>query len=138
MRAFLVDTAAMLIFFTAVAMFTEIVIAGLTLQQSLAARAATVPVVLATGRAYGIWRDLLFAKVGSLVHRRGGKLIADTAAFVTFNVPVYIAVLVLVGARPNQMVLAVGSAIIGMIVTSRPYGIFLDAFRRAFGTAPAR
>jgi FixJ family two-component response regulator len=55
MRRYFVDTIAMVIFSTALGLIVEIAIAGLTFQQSIQTRAAAVPVILLTGRPYGIY-----------------------------------------------------------------------------------
>ena len=46
MRRFLAHTTAMIVFSTVAGMFTEIVVAGLSVQQSLYARLTALPIIL--------------------------------------------------------------------------------------------
>lgn len=99
----------------------------------LAARLTAIPVMLATGRPYGLWRDAAFAALrpsGTV-----GRTAVDVGAFVTFQVPVYAAILWLAGAEGGQMAAALGGATVGMILLSRPFGLWLDWMRRVCGVA---
>lgn len=112
---------------------TELLIARMSWEQVLASRVTAVPVMLATGRPYGLWRDLVLARLAP--RGRIGLAAADVAAFVTFQVPVYAAILWLAGATGAQMAAALPSATVFMLLLSRPYGLWLDGVRRLFGTA---
>lgn len=131
MKRALVDTVASVLFFTCIATVSERWIAGLDWPQVIASRLAATPAMIATGRPYGLWRDWLMHRSGA----RGqlGRGVVDTLAFLSFQVPVYAAILWWVGAAPAQMVAALGSAIVLMLAISRPFGLFLDVVRRAFG-----
>lgn len=138
-RAWLVDSLVGLVCFTVAASVTERYVAGLSWDQVAAARLAAAPVILLTGRPYAVWRDLvlercpqIFLKDGPLRHA-----VLDILAFLSFQVPVYAAILALAGANLEQIVLAVSSAFFLMILLSRPYGLILDAARRLAGTAPS-
>jgi hypothetical protein len=122
-RAAVVDSLAALVFFTAVAAATEFLVAGMSAVQVLVARWTMVPVLLLTGRPYGLWRDAILART------RGGPVLADTAAFLTFQVPLYAAVLWLTGMTAAQAIAAIVAATVAMTVLGRPYGIFLDRVR---------
>ena len=50
MKAFIVDTTATVVFFTGVAAFAELAVAGMEPRQVLIARLIAVPVMVATGR----------------------------------------------------------------------------------------
>jgi len=134
MRPFLVDTLATVVFFTVVAAFTELVVAGLEPVQVLIARALTIPVMVATGRPYGAWRDRVLRRLRP--RGRAGRAAADTLAFLSFQVPVYVAVLALAGAEAREIAVAVGAALGFMLASARPFGLFLEAMRRRFGVAP--
>ncbi len=135
MRATLVDTLATVTFFTIVAAATEFFVAGLSAQQVLVSRVTTIPVLFATGRAYGLWRDGLVARLDA--RRRGAvaMLGTDTLAFLSFQVPVYAAILVLAGATGAQMTRALVAATLAMLLLSRPFGMFLDWLRGYAGAA---
>ena len=131
MKIFIVDTLASVLFFTAVATFSELVIAGMEPMQVLLARTIMVPVMVLTGRPYGIWRDrvFMFLRPGTRVSR----IATDIIAFITFQMPIYVATLLVAGAGREEVLAAVSSAIVLMITTSRPFGLFLDLARRLSG-----
>ena len=129
-RLIIADITAMIIFSTALCMTIEVFIAGLTVLQSVHARLAAVPVNLITGRPYGWFRDRLFLFLGI---QRGSFLMmifGDTIAFVIFQLPLYVIVLLFAGATWTQI--GVSSLFMSMIfsLAGRPYGIFLDFCRK--------
>ena len=131
MKIFIVDTLASVLFFTAVATFSELVIAGMEPMQVLLARTIMVPVMVLTGRPYGMWRDrvFMFLRPGTRVSR----IATDIIAFIMFQMPIYVATLLVAGAGREEVLAAVSSAIVLMITTSRPFGLFLDLARRLNG-----
>ena len=131
MKIFIVDTLASVLFFTAVATFSELVIAGMEPMQVLLARTIMVPVMVLTGRPYGMWRDrvFMFLRPGT----RGSRIATDIIAFIMFQMPIYVATLLVAGAGREEVLAAVSSAIVLMITTSRPFGLFLDLARRLSG-----
>jgi hypothetical protein len=133
MRRYLADTFAMVMFSTIVGALVEVVIAGLTLEQSARIRLAAIPVMLFTGRPYGIYRNWLFRLFGNKNASRLKATVIDTVANTTFQVPLYCCLLALNGASIGQMVTAVGSITIIAILSGRPYGVFLVWCRKLFG-----
>ena len=70
-----------------------------------------------------------------------GRTLADVAAFLTFQVPVYLAILALGGADRSEMALAAGAAVPAMLLCARPFGLWVDLCRRilrAWGGCIAR
>ncbi|QFU08247.1 L-alanine exporter AlaE [Rhodobacteraceae bacterium THAF1] len=134
MRAFIVDTVATIAFFTVLAAATELFVAGMSPTQVLTARLVMVPIMVLTARPYGLWRDWLIARIKP--HSPAARLITDTIGFLSFQVPIYAATLLLSGASVRQIALALGSATFLMAVTGRPFGLFLDKVRRMADTAP--
>jgi hypothetical protein len=133
MRQYLADTFAMIIFSTIVGMFVEIVVAELTLQQSTSIRLAAIPIMLLAARPYGIYRDWLFRII---VGKKEGQLVAaaiDTLANLTFQIPLYVCLLIFNGASMGQVFTAVGSIIFIITISGRPYGLFLVLIRKLFG-----
>ena len=123
----------MVIFSTLCGGFVEILVAGLTFEQSLKIRLAAIPIILFAGRPYGIYRDWLFKRlVGEQAAQLKAALI-DTFANVTFQVPLYIALLTLNGATIGQVFTAVGSIALITAISGRPYGLFLVSIRKLFG-----
>ena len=135
MRLFLVDTLTALAFFTCVAALSEFFIAGMPLAAVLYTRLLMVPVIIATGRPYGWWRDRVFA----VLRPRGplASAFTDIAAFLGFQAPVYALTLLAAGATPTQIAAALGAAVTLMVLLSRPYGLLLDTVRHRVGVMPA-
>lgn len=131
-RRFVVDTIATIVFFTTVATFSERVIAGLDWSEVLITRAIMLPVMVLTGRAYGLWRDWLLR--GSGARHTVSRTVVDTVAFLLFQIPVYGATLAVAGANLAQTSLAISAAALFMVVLARPFGLFLDLARRVSGT----
>ncbi len=127
MKSYFIDTAATVTFFTFVAALSELLIAGMEPRQVLIARLIMIPVMMVTARPYGLWRDWVFSKTRP--QRRIWKIACDIMAFITFQVPVYVATLALAGATASEIVAAVSASIVFMILLSRPFGIYLDAVR---------
>ncbi len=133
MRAFIIDTVGTVVFFTIVAAMTEFFIAGMEPSQVLTARLIMIPIMILTGRPYGVWRDWVFARF--LPQGRLMSIIADIVAFLTFQVPVYVTTLFIAGATFREIQVAVTAAIFFMIVLSRPFGLFLEVLRKWGATA---
>ncbi|MEQ3624819.1 MAG: L-alanine exporter AlaE [Celeribacter sp.] len=133
MKSYLVDTAASLVFFTTFAALSELLIAGMDPAQVLIARLIMIPVMLVTSRPYGLWRDWCFARVRPM--RWINVTLTDIAAFITFQVPVYVTTLAVAGATLAEIGAAVLTAIVFMVLLSRPFGIYLETLRSWSGTA---
>lgn len=124
------DITAMILFSTAICMSIEIFIAKLTFIQSVKARIAAVPVNLITGRPYGWFRDRLFLFFGIDRSSPWKMVLGDTLAFVLFQVPLYVIVLLAAGATWRQIALSTGFMSLTFSLAGRPYGVFLDFCRR--------
>lgn len=133
MKLIFVDTITTLFFFTLIAAFTELVIVGMEPLQVLTTRLIMVPVMVLTGRPYGVWRDWIFVRI-SPKHRLS-RVVVDVVAFLSFQVPVYAATLAIAGANTSEMVTAVGSGTFFMMILSRPFGLFLEFSRQMNGVA---
>lgn len=132
MKAFVVDTVVTVTFFTLVAGMTELFIAGMELHQVVVARLLTIPVMVLTGRPYGVWRDWVFVRTNP--KQKLTTVLVDIIAFLTFQVPVYVATLIVAGARASEIQAAVSAAILFMVLLSRPFGLLLEWVRRQAGT----
>jgi len=133
-KKFLVDTLTMIIASFPAGLFNEVIIAGMTLGQSLYARFMAVWIDLLTARPYGIYRDFIFAHFGTTeacsLFKKG---LTDVLSYVTFQVPVYVLILFCAGAEPKQIIVAASTCALFSTISGRPYGILLDWFRRLFG-----
>lgn len=135
MRLTLIDTLATIVFFTIVASATELFIAGMEPREVLMTRAIMIPIMVLTGRPYGAWRDAIFGR--TMPRNALTRTLIDILAFLSFQVPVYVLTLWIAGATLAEVLAAVGSAIVFMVLLSRPFGLFLEWLRRLAG-APAR
>lgn len=132
-RRLIADTTAMIIFSTLLGAFVEIIVTGLEPLQSLRIRLAAIPLMLISGRPYGIYRDWLFCRVRGARNPAIESILIDSFANATFQVPLYLGLLASGGATPNQMLVASVSILIMASVSGRPYGMFLNCCRRLLG-----
>ena len=133
MKRYLADTFAMIVFSTVCGAFIEIVIAGLSVGQSMRIRIAAIPIILFAGRAYGLYRDWLFRLLGGNQPRELKSVVIDTFANFSFQITLYLILLFINGATMEQTLKAGGSIVIFLIISGRPYGIFLNGCRKLFG-----
>ncbi len=136
MKRYFVDTFAMILFSTVCGAFIEIVIAGLSISQSMRIRIAAIPVILFFGRLYGLYRDWLFRLLGGIEVGELKSAVIDTFANLSFQIVLYLILLFLNGATIEQALKAGGSIMVFLIISGRPYGIFLNGCRRLFGVNP--
>lgn len=122
----------MVVFSIAIGAFVELVITGLTIEQTIKVRAAAIPVSLLVGRPYGIYRDWVFRQLGSAEKTLLQKTFLDIFINLTFQIPLYALILALNGATLLQILTAVSSILVIVGLSGRPYGIFLRGCRRLF------
>ncbi|EOB3567840.1 L-alanine exporter AlaE [Vibrio vulnificus] len=126
------DTFAMVVFCFISGMIIEILISGMTFQQSLASRTLSIPVNIAIAWPYGVFRDWVLRQ-GARVSTSGlMKNVSDLVAYVLFQSPVYAGILIAVGASTEQIITAVTSNAIISCGMGVLYGYFLDMCRRWF------
>ncbi|MGJ8546363.1 MAG: L-alanine exporter AlaE [Sulfitobacter sp.] len=131
MRLTLIDTLTTVVFFTLLAGLTELYIAGMAPFEVLKTRLLMIPMMLVTGRPYGLWRDYVFA-----IAKPSGpwrKSLVDGAAFLSFQLPVYALILWIAGAQPGEILTLLATTSVLMFLVSRPFGLVLDAARRLAG-----
>jgi hypothetical protein len=133
-RAFIVDTTALILFFTTTGVINERFIAGMTWEQVLHARLLGAALMVPVGRPYGIWRDRLMRRARP---DRLSQLLWDSLALVSFQVPLYAAIIAISGASGQGLLLGVLGATVMMAALGRPYGAYLNWIRGLFGLAPA-
>ncbi|MBO9432229.1 L-alanine exporter AlaE [Sulfitobacter sp. R18_1] len=106
-------------------------VAGMEPGEVLKTRLTMIPLMLFTGRPYGLWRDWFFSTTKPTVS--WSKTLIDGLAFLSFQLPVYAVVLFFVGADRSEIVLLLVSTAVLMFAVSRPFGLFLDAVRKVSG-----
>lgn len=131
--AFFADTTALLLFFTTTGIINERVIAGMTWEQVLHARLLGAILMVPVARPYGIWRDWLMKRSGE---SRISQLLWDSMALVSFQVPLYAAIIAFSGASGSGLIQGTLGAALMMLLLGRPYGAFLNGVRKLFGLPP--
>jgi L-alanine exporter len=130
-RAFIADTTALILFFTTTGVFNERFLAGMSWDQVLHARMLGAALMVPVGRPYGVWRDYVMGRAQST--RWLSQLLWDSVALVSFQVPIYAAIIAVCGASGRGLWFGVLGATVMMLVLGRPYGAFLNGVRRLFG-----
>jgi len=131
--AFIADTTALILFFTTTGIINERFIAGMTWDQVLHARLVGAVLMVPVARPYGLWRDWVMKRAGQ---RRVSRLLWDSFALVSFQVPLYAAIIASSGASGRELVRGTLGAALMMLALGRPYGAFLNRVRKVFGLPP--
>ncbi|KQR73632.1 alanine transporter [Burkholderia sp. Leaf177] len=133
-RAFIADTTALILFFTTTGLINERFIAGMSWDQVLHARILGAALMVPVGRPYGVWRDYLMQRAQA--DNRLSQVLWDGVALVSFQVPIYAAIIAISGASGRGLWFGILGATVMMLVLGRPYGAFLNAVRKLFGLPP--
>lgn len=131
LRHAVADTFAMVVYCSVVNMVIEIVLSGMTFEQSLSSRGG-YPGQYLIARPYGFYRDAVMRFARRISPGGWAKNLADVLAYVTFQSPVYVVILLTVGASWQQIAAAVSSNIVVSMLMGAVYGYFLDYCRRLF------
>ena len=86
--------------------------------------------MIPVARPYGIWRDWLMKRASE---RLISRLLWDSIALVSFQVPIYAAIIAFSGASGGGLVRGTLGAALIMLFLGRPYGAFLNGVRKLFG-----
>ena len=138
LRHAVADTFAMVVYCTVVNMMIEIFLSGMTFEQSLSSRLVAIPVNIIIAVPYGFYRDRAMRLACHISPSGWMKNVADVVAYVTFQSPVYVAILFVVGADWHQIAAAVSSNIVVSMLMGAAYGYFLDYCRRLFRVSAYR
>ena len=134
-RSFVADTLALVVFFTIVSGLNERFIASMSWSEVALSRSIGAPLMVLTARPYGMWRDWFLAVTRPDTSAK--TLLMDAIALLAFQVPIYVLIIVMSGARGMGIVTgALGFAAL-MLVLGRPYGLWLDFVRTRFGLTGA-
>jgi hypothetical protein len=132
-RSFIADTLALILFFTTTGIINERFIAGMTWEEVFHARLLGAVLMVPVARPYGLWRDWIMRRAG---HGRISQVLWDSFALMTFQVPIYAAIIAFSGASGLGLLKGTLGAAVMMLVLGRPYGAFLNFVRRLFGLPP--
>lgn len=126
------DTFAMVVYCSVVNMLIEIFLSGMSFEQSLSSRLVAIPVNILIAWPYGFYRDGIMHYARRVNPAKWVKNLADVLAYVTFQSPVYVVILLSVDADWHQIAAAVSSNIVVSMLMGAVYGYFLDYCRRLF------
>lgn len=136
LRHAVADTFAMVVYCSVVNMLIEIFLSGMSFEQSLSSRLVAIPVNIMIAWPYGLYRDAVMSLARRISPAGWVKNLADVLAYVTFQSPVYVVILLTVGADWHQIAAAVSSNIVVSMLMGAVYGYFLDYCRRLFKVSP--
>ncbi|HLC81103.1 MAG TPA: L-alanine exporter AlaE [Candidatus Nanoarchaeia archaeon] len=136
-KNYLVDTTAGLSFYTPIVAANEYFIAGMSSQEVLKTRTFGICVNLVLLRPAAKfrqwWADQWKANAESSAIK---KFLIDTSSTIIISAPVYSAILYSSGASLKEAAIALPTGIATGILLARPYGFYLDHWRRHWGTKP--
>ncbi len=132
LRSAAADTFAMVVYCFIVGMIIEVFVSGMTFHQSLESRLLSIPVNILIAWPYGVYRDAFIRTASRISTNFLAKNLGDLLAYVSFQSPVYAAILWAVGADWGQITTAVMSNAIISMVMGVAYGYFLEYCRRLF------
>lgn len=127
--AFIADTLALIVFFTISGVINERFVAGMDWGQVFHARLLGAVLMVPVARPYGIWRDWVMRFSGG---GRLSKLLWDSLALLSFQVPIYAGIIAFSGASGAGLVRGILGAAVMMLILGRPYGAFLNWVRGQF------
>ncbi|MCU0117729.1 L-alanine exporter AlaE [Pseudomonas sp. B2M1-30] len=131
--AFFADTTALILFFTTTGIINERFIASMDWNQVLYARLLGTALMIPVARPYGVWRDWVMTRANQ---SRVSRVFWDSIALVSFQVPIYAAIIAFSGASGGDLVRGTLGAALMMLFLGRPYGAFLNGVRKLFGLPP--
>jgi len=133
------DTVAGITFSIGVGMANELLIAGMTFEQSLKSRLMSIPLNAIFSRPYGMYRDWVY-KVTKTRQDSGQlrKFFVDLGTFITGQITLYAGILAASGASLKQILVACASMAVLSPFLGRPMGAWYDLIRtRVFHLQPA-
>ncbi|MEC5343907.1 L-alanine exporter AlaE [Brenneria populi] len=133
------DTFALVIYCFITGMAIEVGLSGMSIEQSFSSRLLSIPVNIVIAWPYGLYRDRVLAcATRHLSEHLLIRNLADLFAYVSFQSPVYFAILWAIGADEAQMLTAVASNAVISMAMGVLYGYFLEYCRRLFKVAAPR
>ena len=135
-RAFFVDTFAMVVSSTIGGVIIELLIVRVTFEQSVRSRLTAMLANIITARPYGLFRDwaFRFTKAKNAGHFKKGVI--DVLAFSVFQAPLYVGILFIASVEGKKIMTATAMLVVVATFIGRPTGIFLDFCRRIFRSSP--
>lgn len=136
-KEYLVDTSGVLLFQNPVFGTNEYFIAGLELDEIISTRIGMSTISLLSSRPYGKFREY-WAKICKTSPGDSNlrKYLTDVSANIVFYVPIYGGILYTSDVSSDEVGIALSTATALAVVIGRPYGWFLDKWRKIFKVKP--
>jgi len=133
------DTVAGITFSIGVGMANELLIAGMTFEQSLKSRLMSIPLNAVLSRPYGMYRDWVYKITDTKADSSQlKKFFIDLGTFITGQITLYAGILAVSGASLKQIAVACASMTVLSPFLGRPMGVWYDLIRtRLFHLPPA-
>lgn len=132
MKKNLADIFAMVVFCTITNLVVEVFLSGMSMNQSVSARLAAIPINALIASPYGKYRDWILKVAFNLNKATIAMFFADIFAYASFLTPVYAAILFYEGIPLHVILLATGLNLLLSFISGGVYGYFLDFIRRVF------
>lgn len=133
LRSAAADTFALVVYCFVIGMMIEVILSGMTFEQSLSSRLVSIPVNILIAWPYGLYRDAFIRFARHYAGQRfWARNLADLLAYISFQSPVYAMILWSVGADFEQITTAVASNAMVSMAMGVAYGYFLEYCRRLF------
>ncbi|MFO0780277.1 MAG: L-alanine exporter AlaE [Candidatus Gracilibacteria bacterium] len=131
LRYFFADLSARITFSFPTGMVIEMLVSGMTLQQSLLSRVTNLPVVMLMARPYGIYRDWVLTRLYATDRTKHLVLwvLLNMVTYATFHIPQYAIILLLEGVAPLQIAKASATIALMSPVLGAAFGYWLELFR---------
>jgi hypothetical protein len=133
------DTISGITFSIAVGAANELIIAGMTVEQSAKSRLMSIPINAIASRPYGWYRDWIYkiTKTSS-ESTQVKKFFVDLSVFITGQITLYACILTASGANLKQTITACTTMAILSPFLGRPMGAWYDFVRtKVFHLPPA-
>ncbi|WP_237068542.1 L-alanine exporter AlaE [Microbulbifer guangxiensis] len=127
-RELLLDIFAMNSFSWAIAIPIELLLAGMSLQEHLQVRLLAIIFNTLIARPFGLYRLWVYGRIPG--QGRLHAYLVDTFVFLSFQLPLYTANMLLGGASWVEIATASTTFMLLAGAMGRPYGIYLDWLRR--------
>ncbi|WP_235013395.1 L-alanine exporter AlaE, partial [Colwellia marinimaniae] len=82
-----------------------------------------------TGRMYGFYRDKIIARLSRSKSNKGRQVVGDIIDNITFQLPLYIVILLSVGMDIPSIAKAAMIQTLALLVLGAPYGYWLTIIR---------
>lgn len=136
-KNYFIDITASITFYTPIMAPMEYFIADMSGEEVLKSRSSAIGIAFLAARPNGIFREWWARKWNATPESsRIKKILVDTSSLMVFQIPTYITILTISGASLSEIVVALPTGLAIGVTAGRPYGYFLDKWRKLWGGKP--